>query len=285
MRQDIKSTLCHAIDQSEHSIYLSIYSITDPDVIALLEKKGTQALSVKVDFDPTASLSLAKLLPSAQVNPIRSKGLMHQKIILLDGATLFLSSANLTLSSLRHHNNLVLGLHHPELATYIQNPTAPSFPFTIAEQPAEIYLLPDPKSHAFHHLIDSINSARKSIRIAMFTLTHPIIAERLIDAVKRGVEVSVAIDNYTARGASKKTVQMLCSQGVKIYLSQGKELLHYKWGWIDESLLITGSANWTKSAFSKNQDFILFLSSLDKKQNRFLRDLWKIIEIESKLLL
>ena len=42
-----------------------------------------------------------------------------------------------------------------------------------------------------------------------------------------------------------------------------------------------GSANWTKAAFSKNHDFLFFLSPLTENQREFLSKLWEIIEQES----
>jgi phosphatidylserine/phosphatidylglycerophosphate/cardiolipin synthase-like enzyme len=142
-------------------------------------------------------------------------------------------------------------------------------------------LLPDPKQTALIHLLTTIDKAREKIVIAMFTFTHPEIANALCQAQKRGVKVSIAIDYYTAKGASKKTLAILEKKGVHIFLSQGRELLHHKWAVIDDQILVVGSANWTKAAFSKNHDFLCFLSPLNKEQTHFLNKLWNIIEIES----
>ena len=70
-------------------------------------------------------------------------------------------------------------------------------------------------------------------------------------------------------------------EGIIILLSQGRELLHHKWAIFDDELLVIGSANWTKAAFSKNHDFLLFLSSLGEKQINYLTELWEVIKAES----
>ncbi|MES2122279.1 MAG: phosphatidylserine/phosphatidylglycerophosphate/cardiolipin synthase family protein, partial [Chlamydiota bacterium] len=267
------------------SIHLWIYGMTDKPLIRLLEQKASHGVSVHIAYDPSASSSLYKKIPHAHFFPHASKGLMHKKIFCIDDHLLFLGSANFTLSSLRHHDNLVIGIDHPALATFIQNPQDTAFAFTIQEQPAAFYLLPDRNKKGLLRLLELIDQAHHSIRIAMFTFTHPQIAKALIQAKKRGLDVTVAVDYYTAKGASKKTVEALHREGVTVLLSQGTELLHYKWGWIDEDTLAMGSANWTTAAFTKNDDFILVLSSLNKKQNLFLRRLWKTIEIESTLML
>lgn len=282
-RDDIKLTLSHALKAARKSIFLSVYGITDPQILTLLGRKS-QNLPVSVEYDPTASSNLKKILPSTvNIQPIKSRGLMHRKILLIDDATVFLSSANLTPASLRHHDNLVLGIYYPPLAQFLKAPKTSSFTFDLRSQRADFFLLPDPEMLGLKQLLSCIEQANKKICIAMFTLTHPDIKEALIQAKMRGVDVTVAVDFYTARGASKKTLADLDQAGIPILLSQGRELLHHKWAVIDDETLVTGSANWTKAAFNKNHDFIFFLSPLDEKQRNFLHRLWEVIDVESKI--
>lgn len=280
-RQDIKLAYIQALKRAGESIYLSVYGITDPQIIGILRHKAGQ-VPIHLEYDPSASLELKKILPEAVRSiPIKSKGLMHRKIILVDHSQAFLGSANLTPSSLRHHANLVIGLHHPGLAGFLENPSSTTYSFRIQDQSAELFLFPDPKKAGLVRLIEAICHAKSRIDIAMFTLTHPDIIESLLCAKRRGVEIRVAIDAYTARGASKKAVAALEKENVKIFLSQGRELLHHKWALLDNETLILGSANWTKAAFNKNEDFLLFLTPLEKQQMQFLNQLWNVIESES----
>ncbi len=282
-RHDIKLTLSQALKSARKSIFLSVYGITDPQILDLLGQKSKD-VSIFVEYDPTASLNLKKILPSTvKIQPIKSRGLMHRKILLIDDATVFLSSANLTPASLRHHDNLVLGIHCPPLARYLQDPGTPSYCFELNEQRAEFFLLPDPEMQGLKRLLSCIEQAKNKICIAMFTLTHPDIKEALIEAKMRGVNVMVAVDFYTARGASKKALADLDQADIPILLSQGRELLHHKWAVIDDEILITGSANWTRAAFTKNHDFIFFLFPLDEKQKKFLHRLWEVIDVESNM--
>jgi len=281
-RQDIKLTYSQALSRAQHSIFLSVYGITDPLILSNLSKKAFENLSISIQYDASASTALKKHLPSSiHLTPVKSKGLMHRKIVLIDRTQVYLGSANLTTSSLRHHANLVLGFYHPGLAAFLENPTATSYAFEVQEQRGEVYLFPDPLKLGLSRLIQCIDEAQHQILIAMFTLTHPEITHALIQAQKRGVDVRVAVDAYTARGASKKTVESLNREDVRVLLSQGKELLHHKWALIDEKILAMGSANWTKAAFNKNDDFLLFFSPLNKSQKRFLTNLWGIIECEA----
>ncbi len=281
-RQDIKYVLCQALKKSTLSIFLSVYGISDPQVIALLGKKTDEKIPIRIEYDPSASANLKKALPhTIELNPRKSKGLMHRKIATIDHSQVFLGSANLTTTSLRHHANLILGLYSPELAAFLEQPNGTSFSFHIADQQGDFFLLPDSKRLCFKRLIEEIGKAHQKIVIAMFTLTHPAIANALIQAKQRGIDVFIVVDYYTAKGASKKTLAAMAKEGVNIQLSQGRELLHHKWAVIDDAVLVMGSANWTKAAFSKNSDFLLFLSPLQSGQLQFFKNLWGIIESEA----
>lgn len=281
-RQDIKLLFLQALNRAHQSIFLSVYGITDAQVLNAISKKSFNSIPISVEYDPSASAPLKKLLPSSiNIQPIKTSGLMHRKILLIDKVQVFLGTANLTPTSLLHHANLVIGVYHPGLAAFLEEPNATTYSFKIQQQQGELFLFPDPCKSGLLRLIQCIDLSERNIRIAMFTLTHPEIGEALIRAKRRGVDVSIAIDAYTARGASKKMVNTLEKEGIHFFLSQGKELLHHKWAVIDEQLLVLGSANWTKAAFNKNHDFLLFLSPLEKKQIHFLNQLWDIIETES----
>lgn len=284
-RQDIKLLFCSAIRQAKTSVDIHMYGITDPDLISVLAEKGRQGTCISIEYDKKASsISLLKSLPpSIHVEPSSSKALMHRKILIIDQEIVFLGSANLTPTSLRHHDNLVIGLYCPSLAAYLNAPSSPFFPFTLQERQAELWLLPDDKRcQALRQLIYTLDSAQQSIQIAMFTLTHPLIGEALLSAHHRGVKVEIAVDYYTARGASQKCLKTLSDAGIPILLSRGQELLHHKWALIDERCLIMGSANWTKAAFQKNKDFLLFLPELSSAHISFVKKLWRTIFLESK---
>lgn len=281
-RQDIRLTFYKALKAAQTSIFLSVYGISDPLIIELLKEKYSAGIDLRVEYDPSASLPLKQQLSIAAM-PIKTKGLMHRKIVVIDHTITFLGSANFTPTSLSHHDNLIIGFYHKELAQYLEHPFSNHFSFELGHLHGSLFLLPDPSQHSFHSLLSTLESAQKKIHIAMFTLTHPQIVEALIQAKQRGVEVSIAIDYYTARGASRKSLEKLQAQGIPCYCSQGRELLHYKWALIDDTTFIMGSANWTSAAFEKNQDFLLFLTRLGPKEQHFIQDLWNIITTEATL--
>lgn len=258
-----------------------MYALTDPTVITLLKQKGAEGVETTIFYDPSASGDLqAELDGFAYAFPLQIQGLMHRKILVIDGQWVFLGSVNLTTQSLTTHDNLLLGMFQPQLGQFLKSCSTPSFPFTIQQQAAELWLLPDHENEALSRLLGIIDQAKHSIHIAMFTLTHPLLVKALIDAHQRGVVVSLSVDFYTGHGASLKALESLQRAGITTHLSQGQQLLHHKWALIDETTFILGSANWTKAAFSNNQDCFIILHKISAEQKKFLNSLWKTIVIE-----
>lgn len=260
-----------------------MYSVTDPQLLNLLKQKADNGLETIILYDPSATSKLEnKLGKNAYAYPIRLEGgLMHRKILVLDDKISFLGTANFTTQSLKMHDNLVVGIFNPELARFLKSCHTSSFDFSTDAQDAELWLLPDRTGAALNQLLKIIKEAKKSIYIAMFTLTHPVIIQSLIDAHRRNVDVKIAVDHYTAQGASFKAIETCRREGIPVLLSRGQQLFHHKWAIIDYSKFIVGSTNWTKTAFTKNQDCFIIFHKISSKQKKTVKKIWKLIELES----
>lgn len=279
-RQDLKLLFSHAFKRAQESIYMAMYALTDAQLISLLNERAKGGVATTVLYDPSATAPFENKHFFAY--PVHLSGaLMHRKIVVIDQAQVFLGSANLTTQSLKMHDNLVVGFYHKELARFLKNCPAPSFSFSLGKQEGELWLLPDWDGVALQRILTLIKGAKKKIFLALFTLTHPTLTEALITAHQRGVDVRIAIDFYTARGASLQALKRLEQASIPFYSSQGQQLLHHKWAWIDSSTLVFGSANWTQAAFTHNEDYFMILSHLSHKQKRHLKKIWKVIEKES----
>lgn len=297
-RQDIKLLFCSALKKAESSLHMSVYGITDKEIIHLIKDRSLKGVQTVVTYDKHASSSLASKLPPTLTSYVGgSSGLMHRKILILDKSVVLLGSANLTTTSLKFHDNLVVGILSPDLAHYLISLQKPperkrkrktkiptkekSFPFTVGKTHGFLYLLPEHAQECKNALLTAIQEAKKTIQIAMFTFTHPEITEALILAKKRGVSVEAVIDYYTARGASHKILLRMQQENIPLRVSKGQQLLHHKWALIDGKTLLMGSANWTKAAFEKNEDFILWFPELSAKDQTFMHSLWKKIHTEA----
>lgn len=284
-QRDLRLILLEAIHKATKSIHLVMFGLSDNPILAAISQKTKKGLDVDVYYDPKGSPKVDLLLQGAKVHPIMGNGLMHQKILVLDHETVFIGSANMTTSSLRMHDNLVVGFVSPKIADFLEQETPHQSGYMramVGGQDVEIWLLPDPRGHALTDLRKKIKSASKSLRIALFTYTHPGLIEEVIAAHRKGVDVSVIIDMHSGLGASAKGIQQMKDEGIPIFISQGVQLMHHKFVWIDEQILLTGSANWTKAAFYKNSDCFLSLHPLNMEQKSFMKKLWRRLKAESK---
>lgn len=264
-RSDLKLTLLHTLKKAQKSIYLHTYALTDLSVLSLLKQKAQQGVNVHLFYHQKNTPKLHRLESSNfHFHPIKGKGLMHEKIWIIDEKQVFLGSANLTYSSLKMHENFILGIYSTELATTLIHSRPEEISIPLENQTLHYFSLPSQK--ALEALLKALDQAQKKVVISLFTFTHPQIVEKLRQLHQRGVQIVLTVDSYTARGASRSALTRLYKSGVSSYLSVGPQLFHHKWALIDSDTFILGSANWTQAAFKKNRDFILFLSPLNKIQ-------------------
>lgn len=117
-----------------------------------------------------------------------------------------------------------------------------------------------PKGTADDVVIDAIGMAKKELHVAAYSFTHPKIADALIAAKKRGVEVWVLLDcdQKTARGSQAKR---LAEGGIPIRYDCKEALMHNKYMVIDRKLVETGSFNYTNAAEVSNAENAIVLKA------------------------
>lgn len=283
---NLQKTFTDAILSAKESIVCIIYSLSDEEIIAALRQKAEEGVRVLVVHDPVATQNTAfKLGPKVELIARRKKGLMHHKLLAIDGKKSWFGSSNLTRDSLLLHANLVLGVDSPLLAKSIEEKARGKkerriLKIEVQEQTLELLYLPD-CPEALVKLQEALQTAKKTIKVAMFTFTHPALVQSLVDAHKRGVEVQVVLDHDSSRQTSKKAYVRLLREGVPVRVSRRDGLLHEKVAIIDDNLLVAGSTNWTKAAFTNNDEALLLLHPLTPEQKLFLDTFWKTTLQES----
>jgi cardiolipin synthase A/B len=273
----LRPLITNVIDSAKKKVEIRIYTLKDTKVIASLDrclKRGKQLnLYTPKDHSP---LKLNNFLSFHHDNPQECKGLMHQKILIIDEETVLFGSANFTEDSLVRHQNLILKIQSPDLAHTLRE-RKHHRTFTTEGQLFEYWETPKSRKEALERLLLLINGANKSLKVAMYTWTHPKLAQAVIEAHKRGVGVEVFLDPGSAKGTSGKVADLLRKENVPLYLPIQCEMVHHKIMEVDGKTLVCGSLNWTASAFSKNQDAFIVLYSLTKKQKTKLNKIWNCL--------
>ncbi len=267
-RDDLKLTLMKAIQQAQSSLWICSYGLSDADILSALQKKAASGVRVDLVYHASINRTLHRIATNAlHCHPKRDRGLMHEKLVIVDDTLIFFGSTNLTTSSLSMHNNCLLGLHAPQLARDLKERQSSSYHYSWpSDQTLDLFLLPQGASKALTKLLATLESAQKRVVVALFTFTHPLLVEKLIALHRRGVTVDLFLDRFSARGASKKAVSALIAAGIPVKVNQGPALFHHKWALIDDQTLVLGSANWTRKAFKTNRELLLIFTPLSPQQ-------------------
>ncbi|MBI2312062.1 MAG: phospholipase D family protein [Betaproteobacteria bacterium] len=115
-----------------------------------------------------------------------------------------------------------------------------------------------PGDEADRIVVGAIGKARRQVLVQAFSFTHRRIAEALIAALRRGVDVQVIADRQQAWGISGDLIAKLAAAGVQVFLDGDHEAAHSKAMVIDqgfsEGVVITGSYNFTYAAQYRNAE-------------------------------
>src|SRR3569832_321677 len=140
-RDDFRLVFQTLLSSAQHSIDITMYAITDEELIKRLYQKAHQGLLVKIWHDKKSGST--PLSPPILATAVKTKGLMHRKIVITDDTYVFLGSANMTTSSLVLHDNISVGFYCPDLAQFIKAPASPYHDFLIDVLECRVWLLPD----------------------------------------------------------------------------------------------------------------------------------------------
>jgi phosphatidylserine/phosphatidylglycerophosphate/cardiolipin synthase-like enzyme len=126
-----------------------------------------------------------------------------------------------------------------------------------------------------------IEHAHRSIDVAMYTFTDHRIAEALRQAAKRGVLVRIYRDReqYEQELRRDSTVSTLLAGEPRIHVKvkNGRELMHEKAMLCDDSVLRSGSGNWSVSAarYQDNEVSVTTDPSSISAFSRDFREMWE----------
>jgi phosphatidylserine/phosphatidylglycerophosphate/cardiolipin synthase-like enzyme len=119
-------------------------------------------------------------------------------------------------------------------------------------------------------LVKFIQTAKKSLDIAIFDLTHDKIAHTILVASKK-IPVRVVADRRQAK-TQHSLVKLLIKGGVPVRFGRQRGIMHDKFTLIDGTRLETGSFNYTSGATSKNNENQIYLSQteiIERYKKRF----------------
>lgn len=150
----LQDSLHDLLNHAQESILIISFSLTDSEVIRILNQKASEGIEVLLVIDRDHLHFKETLHPSIKIETrSHGEGHLHHKILVVDHQYIWLGSANFTPSCLTHTKNLVIAFNNPEIGAQLHqealNMTS-SIPRAVyndlscifGDQRLELYLLP-----------------------------------------------------------------------------------------------------------------------------------------------
>ena len=115
-----------------------------------------------------------------------------------------------------------------------------------------------PKGNCTQLIRGAIAKAQKTILVQAYVFTSLPIANALIAAHQRGVEVRILVDRSQLTGKYTQ-VRHIAGNGIAVAVDQVQGIAHNKVMIIDDDYVLTGSFNWTRAAETINAENLLLI--------------------------
>jgi len=132
-----------------------------------------------------------------------------------------------------------------------------------------------PEDGCSRAIISLFDRANETIDVAVYSFTHPDIAEALVRAKERGVRVRVILEAEQLTSYSQ--YGRLRSAGIEVMLDRNEYLMHDKFAIIDGKVVVTGSFNYTVAADERNDENLVIISdeSVAERFEGEFEEMWK----------
>src|SRR5574343_94620 len=106
------------------------------------------------------------------------------------------------------------------------------------------------------NIINLINASEYTINFAIYSFTDEKIYNALLDAKNKGIKIKCVYDKTQAKNKSSK-IQDLIDSGIDCVQWDKNYLMHHKYLIIDNSVVLTGSYNWSDNAQKNSENCVL----------------------------
>lgn len=293
--------VCHEvlnqINKSNSSIDIALYGWDDNPVIynALVRAKA-RGVKIRIVYDTSSNSYYPKLSNFVKIANEKStdspKILMHNKFMIFDNSSIITGSMNFAKTGFSGFNsNCIFFINSKEIANIYEkefnqmlqgkfhNSKSQISHTTVVLGDTKVTPLFSPKDKIItNNVLPLIQNAKKYVYIPTFIITYDELANELINAKKRGVDVKLIID-ATNVYSRKSKIKELRSAGVPVKVENYAGKMHSKSIIIDDEYIVAGSMNFTNSGENKNDENVLIIENktLARYYKGFFEYLWKKI--------
>ena len=110
-----------------------------------------------------------------------------------------------------------------------------------------------------------LETATRSVDVAMYSFTDRELAEELATLAHRGVRIRVYRDrdqfSQEMQSGGPPTTSILLAAGIEVRVKGARDLMHLKSYAVDGRLLRSGSANWSPTGLKRQDNDVLYETS------------------------
>jgi len=260
-----------SVDAAVH--FLNLWSIRD----ALIEahRRGVPVRIVtesdNLDVDEIIDLMEAGI----PVLGDRREGRMHNKFVVIDRQEVWTGSMNLSVKGAYYHNNNMARIKSAPLAEnytaefeemFLEDRFGPGSPANTPNQSLnmdgviiETYF--SPEDEPARRINQLVRNAQESILFLAYSFTLDELADEMVASTRRGVNVRGVFDAGQSSANAGTEFYNLLSAGLDVRLDGNKDKMHHKIIIIDESIVISGSYNFSVNAETVNDENVIIFHS------------------------
>lgn len=280
-RTNVCGVLLRNINSAKTSIDFAVYGFDRQDEIfnalKMAQNRGVKIRGV-VDSNPKMVFAYGdsgKFLKQFSLITDSKSGLMHNKFFIFDDKKVFTGTINISRSGTGGYNsNTAVIIENTGLAAYYKEELEQMLQgkfqkAKLKNAPKEIILKDgtklkiafSPKGDIYINLVKPlIEGAKSEILLSVFYLTHKDIVQDLINAKARGVKIKVIIDATSATNKSSKH-QILRNASIPTKVENWGGKNHEKNIVVDGKIFLIGSANFSKSGVSSNDENVIVIEN------------------------
>lgn len=309
---NICNEICRRIDNAKYSIDIAIYGYDRvPKIEKAIQRAINRGVVVRLIYDIDSkntniyanTFEFANLIKNCSCDKAQqgvqnpsfyTNSIMHNKFYIFDKSVVITGSANLSHTDMSDFNTnnaiLICSKQIAEIYTKefeqmynskfhnLKSKIDNKENIKLGNSIISIYYSPTDEiiKQVF---IPLINRAKQYIYIPTFLITDYNLANALISAKSRGVDIKVIVDATNAKNNYSKH-KYLREHGITVKTENYAGKLHSKSMIIDDYITVIGSMNFSRSGETKNDENVLVIkdSGLTKFYKAFFKYLWGRID-------
>ena len=264
----VDELIINDIKSAKRSIYLAMYNFTNDDIEHALVTASRRGVDVKVvtddDQHQNVDVNLYDELEQAGIDVEDDegfgKGLMHNKILVIDSSISWSGSANFTNASfygnwenfVRCTDKDVVTKYKEQIDELLNKEELAGF---LSRDNLELYFSPEDRFKT-SKLLKLIDDAKSSINFMVFLINDKDIKDALLRAKNRGLDIHGVFDKEQTSFQSRYTqYNNLKDANIDVkQIGDRWHKLHNKVIIIDKETVVTGSYNFSYSSDHKNNE-------------------------------